>query len=214
MIRLAIVVEGETEEEFVKAVLASHLRSRGVEPQPIKPRGRGGNITVALLAEKMSKLQWNFDHVTSLVDFYGFRGRQQGETVEDLEMRVNTDVTRLVGSDSDRSRTFTYVQRHEFEGLLFSEVAAFSALLDLPSQSVESLRGIRASFETPEDIDDGPTTAPSKRIMQLVPGYRKRLYGPLLAEEMGLQAMRAECPRFDSWVSRLESLGDESALLR
>ena len=209
MIRLAIVVEGETEEEFVKAVLASHLRSRGVEPQPIKPRGRGGNITVALLADQMSRLQWNFDHVTSLVDFYGFGGRQQGETVEKLETRVNTEVTRLIGSDSDRSRALTYVQRHEFEGLLFSEVDAFAALLELPSRSLESLRGIRASFVTPEDIDDGPAQAPSKRIMQLVPGYRKRLYGPLLAAEMGLQAIRAECPRFDSWVSRLELLGDE-----
>ena len=29
MIRLAIVVEGQTEEEFVNRVLAEHLRARG-----------------------------------------------------------------------------------------------------------------------------------------------------------------------------------------
>ena len=185
MIRLAIGVEGETEEEFVKTVLAAHLRRRGVEPQPIKPRGRGGDISVSLLGEQMSRLQWNFDLVTSLVDFYGFRGRQQDETVEELEQRIDAEVDRLVGRDWDRSRVFAYVQRHEFEGLLFSEDDAFAALLDASPQSVQSLHGIRAEFLTPEDIDDGPATAPSKRINQLIPEYRKRTYGPLLAEEIG-----------------------------
>ena len=209
MIRLAIVVEGETEEEFVKTVLADHLRSRGVEPQPIKPRGRGGDISVNLLGEQMSRLQWKFNLVTSLVDFYGFRGKQQDETVEELEERIDAEVDRLVDRDWDQSRVFAYVQRHEFEGLLFSRVDAFAALLDASPQSVQSLRGIRAAFVTPEDINDSPVTAPSKRIKQLIPEYRKRTYGPLLAQEIGLETMRAECPRFDSWVSRLELLGDE-----
>ena len=103
---------------------------------------------------------------------------------------------------------FTYVQRHEFEGLLFSEVDAFADLLDLSASSMTSLYGIRAEFETPEDIDDGPDTAPSKRIMRLVPGYRKRTYGPLIAEKVGLETMRTECPRFHWWLHRLESVGD------
>ncbi len=34
MIRLAVAVEGETEEEFVKSVLAPHLRTRAVEVTP------------------------------------------------------------------------------------------------------------------------------------------------------------------------------------
>ena len=208
MIRLAIVVEGETEEEFVKMVLASHLRSRGVEAKPIKSRARGGDISVAQLARQMSRLQWNFDQVTSLVDFYGLRGKRQYETVEELEGRIDTEVDSLVGHDWDRSRVFTYVQRHEFEGLLFSEVDAFADLLDLSASSMTSLYGIRAEFETPEDIDDGPDTAPSKRIMRLVPGYRKRTYGPLIAEKVGLETMRTECPRFHWWLHRLESLGD------
>ena len=75
MIRLAIVVEGETEEDFVKRVLAAHLRARGVEPQPILPHGRGGNISVARLVPAIAELSRNFDFVTSLVDFYGFKDK-------------------------------------------------------------------------------------------------------------------------------------------
>ena len=209
--RLAILVEGETEEEFVKQVLAKYLFSCGVIPQAVMPRRRGitsgGARPVNQLASQMYKLCWNFDFVTSLFDLYGFPGRPSGESVEGLEHRINAEVDKLFGDDWDRSRVFAYVQKHEFEGLLFSDVRAFTLVSGVSKKSIQSLKDIRASFPTPEDIDDGPTTAPSKRILKLVPGYRKRLYGPLLAEEAGLARIRAECPRFDSWVSRLASLG-------
>lgn len=208
MIRLAIAVEGETEEEFVKSVLAVHLRGWGVEPYPIKPGGRGGAISVERLAPEMARLQWTFDFVTSLVDLYGFRHRGDSETADDLEGRIDEEVDKRVGRDWDRSRAFAYVQRHEFEGLLFSEVAAFDLVPGATADSIEALQRIRASFPSPEDIDDGRETAPSKRIIGVLPGYRKRTYGPLLAAETGLGKMREECPRFDAWVSRLESLGD------
>jgi choline-sulfatase len=55
MIRLAIVVEGETEEEFVKSVLAPHLRTREVEATP---HLIGGNVTVERLASEMANRCW------------------------------------------------------------------------------------------------------------------------------------------------------------
>ena len=210
MIRVAIVVEGETEEEFVKHVLTDHLTSHHVIAQPIKPSGRvgpsGGTITVDRLANQMARLHWNFDFVTSLVDLYGFRGRLEHENIEELERRIDSAFDERIAHDWNRSSVFAYVQKHEFDGLLFSEVGAFANVLNPSARSIESLRDVRASFPTPEDIDDGPETAPSKRIIQLVPGYRKRTYGPLLANEIGLTRIRGECPRFDSWISRLESL--------
>lgn len=211
---MAIVVEGETEEEFVKAVLMDYLSTHGVASHPIRLRGRsgpsGGTISVDRLAGQMARLQWNFDFVTSLVDLYGFRGRQEHEQVEELERRIDTAVDERIARDWDRSRVFSYVQKHEFEGLLFSKVSAFLEIPDIPYGSIESLQSTRAGFLTPEDIDDGPETAPSKRILKLVPGYRKRLYGPLIAEETGLTRIREECPRFNSWVSRMESLATQA----
>ena len=49
-------------------------------------------------------------------------------------------------------------------------------------------------------------TPPSKRIKALIPKYNKVLHGPLAAGETGLDSMRNECPRFNGWLSRLESL--------
>ncbi|MYA24523.1 MAG: DUF4276 family protein, partial [Gemmatimonadetes bacterium] len=100
-----------------------------------------------------------------------------------------------------------YVQRHEFEGLLFSDVSVFAGLIEAPEGSVEALQKIRSHFQTPEDINDNKDTAPSKRIKKVIPWYDKRVNAPLLAIEIGLATIRTECPRFNSWVTSLESLG-------
>ena len=205
MIRLAISVEGKTEEEFVKVVLAEHLRAKGVEPQPVLI-GTGGNVTVERLTSDMATLYWNFDAVTSLVDFYGFRDRA-GRSVECLERHLFEKVrTRIRRLEWDETKVFPYVQRHEFEGLLFSDVNAFTSVMDVPEGSIAGLCRIRSQFQTPEDIDDGSETAPSKRIARTISMYRKALHGPLIAETIGLDAIREECPRFNQWVERLESL--------
>ena len=107
----------------------------------------------------------------------------------------------------DQSRVFPYIQRYEFESLLFSNVSAFADTLNAPQESVASLARIRARFPTPEDINDNPATAPSKRIAGLIPGYNKKVNGPDLAEAIGLDVIRAECCRFNAWLERLESLG-------
>ena len=206
MIRLAISVEGPTELEFVKSVLANHLRTQGVEAQPILPDRQGGDIRIDRLAPEMARLVWNFDYVTSLVDFYGFKDKG-AVSVAGLERRINQAVSQRIQQSWDDSRVFAYVQQHEFEALLFSDVTAFSLLEDVADGTIAELARVRAQFPTPESINDGFATAPSKRILALIPTYNKRRDGPDLAGAIGLDAIRSECHRFDEWVSRLESLG-------
>ena len=211
MIRLAISVEGSTEEEFINRVLASHLLPRGVAVHPILlGRARhgsagGGDVSVKRLVTEMAFLFRSFDAVTSLVDFYGFRGKS-GNTVDELEDLVRRDIERIVGANGNRIAP--YVQRHEFEGLLFSDVSVFSVFVDVSPRAARTFGSIRAAFQSPEDINDNMATAPSRRIADTVPQYRKRLHGPLIAEETGLEKIRAECPRFNSWVADLETLQD------
>ena len=87
-------------------------------------------------------------------------------------------------------------------------MAAFKAIGPEADGAVGTLAGIRRQFETPEDIDDDPENAPSRRIAGVVAGYRKRLHGPLVALEAGLENIRLECPRFDGWLTRLEGLAN------
>ena len=212
MIRLAVSVEGQTEEEFVKSVLADHLRPLGVEPTPVligRARGNadGGDVSVDKLAADMATLYWSFDFVTSLVDFYGFHGKED-RTVEQLEHDLNRELQSRISHHWDQRKVVSYVQRHEFEGLLFSDVRAFGAIQGVSDRSIAKLGEVRSQFATPEDINDDPNTAPSKRIADAIPAYRKRLHGPLVAEDTGFDTIRGECRRFDEWLMRLESLGN------
>ena len=118
MIRLAISVEGQTEEEFVNNLLANHLRTRGVESKPIL---LNGNVTVERLASDMARLFWNFDRITSLVDLYGFRDKNTA-TPEGLERSIHKAVDSKINRSWNQTHVIPYVQQYEFEGLLFSDV--------------------------------------------------------------------------------------------
>ena len=208
---MAISVEGQTEEEFVKSVLAPHLQSALVTPTAIlighaRSGSGGGGVSIERLASEMAGLYYNFDAVTSLVDFYGFRGKGD-RTVEDLENHLAKEIRKKVSNPWDGRKVIPYVQKHEFEGLLFSDVSAFSVMPVATGPLVEELAEVRSRFPNPEDINDNAYTAPSKRIKSIVPGYQKVVDGVLIAKETGLDAIRAACPRFAEWLAKLESLG-------
>ena len=202
--RLAIVVEGRTEEEFVNGLIGPELRHLGITPQPIL---LDGNVSIDRVALEMSNLFWNFDSVTSFVDYYGFKDRGN-ESPETLQTVIDKRTRRKIRRKHNQSRVFSYVQKYEFEGLLFSETEAFDRLYGGNKQYGQRFKDIRSQFHTPEDINDNRETAPSKRLASVIPRYRKVLDGPLVAMETGLPIIRFECPCFDAWVSRLESLKD------
>ena len=60
----------------------------------------------------------------------------------------------------------------------------------------------------PEEIDEFPQTAPSKRIIKYLPEYevQKAQVGPLIAAEIGLTKLRNNCPHFNSWIEKIESI--------
>lgn len=107
--------------------------------------------------------------------------------------------------DEPLSRFIPYVQMYEFEGLLFSDPEKMAQGIGQISLS-GSLMKIRNQFNSPEEINDSVTTAPSKRIEKLFTAYEKPLHGSLAAKEIGLDVIRRECKRFDEWLKKLAAL--------
>jgi hypothetical protein len=228
MARLLVHVEGQTEEDFVNEVLLNHLVAQGYESVGARiignarlRRKRGGiRPWPSVRRDILNHLRQDPGCIaTTMVDYYGLprggdgawpgRAGASGPGVKDkassVEKALLRDVAEVMGGDFDRTRFVPFVVIHEFEGLLFSDCAAFSRGIGRPDMESE-FRQIRDRFETPEDINDSPVTAPSKRVEGLVPGYEKPLFGTLAALEIGLERIRAECPHFANWLSRLESL--------
>ncbi len=73
---------------------------------------------------------------------------------------------------------------------------------------IQQLTEICQEFESPELINEGNTTAPSKRIIDLIPEYEgeKVVAAPLTARKIGIAKIREKCPHFNDWIGQLESL--------
>ncbi|WP_244919393.1 DUF4276 family protein [Nostoc commune] len=96
----------------------------------------------------------------------------------------------------------------QYEAYLFADPTCFEYLDARLTKEIEALKAIANQYETPELINDGQQTAPSKRIIAQFPDYGKAkpVFGPQLAERIGLEVIRSRCPHFNRWLSRLESL--------
>ncbi len=213
MIRVCIVCEGQTEVEFVKSCLAPYLLDRNVVAFPTllrAPSGnhRGGRVTVERLVRFMSHQYRQTDRITTLVDFYGFQDRK-GRNRAQLEADIRSGIANAT-THYDSRFVLPYVQMHEFEGLLFSDPQAFECVQDGWNASTRlALEAVTRDFETPEEINNSPETAPSKRILSIFPegAYSKTEHGPLIAEAIGMDAIRARCPAFSEWVGKLQAWG-------
>ncbi len=222
MTRLYVLVEGQTEEEFVRTILGPHLQAYGVwtytyivetSRDAFGRKRRGGGHWKHWLRDlrRLTGEQSGGDaRFTTMFDLYGlpddFPGLDQHGRDQDTARRADNLAAAMAGVVGDR-RLIPYLQRHEFEALVLAALDALAALLDATESSgIAALRGLLAQM-APEDINDGAATAPSKRLARHVPSYRKTVHGPLAVEATGLGVLRKACPRFDSWIAKLEALG-------
>lgn len=226
MTRLLIHVEGETEEAFVNEVLAHHLYECGYTKVSARlvgnarQRDRRGGIRAwsAVRKDILNHLKEDAECLsTTMVDFYAlpqvgeraWPGRAEAaqlafaEKAATVENALLADICSEMGDGFEQKRFVPYVMMHEFEGLLFSDATRLGSGIGRPDLSPR-FQAIRDQFATPEEINDSPQTAPSKRIIQMVPNYEKPLMGTLAILEIGLDAIRHECPLFRSWMERLE----------
>ena len=121
-----------------------------------------------------------------------------------VEDAILSDISSQLGGRFDCSRLIPYVQMHEFEALLFSDPKTLAGGLELADDV--PIRHIRDQFKSPEEINDSPQTAPSKRILELKPRYGKVTDGVRISRSIGLETMRAQCSHFNGWLTRLETL--------
>jgi len=124
-----------------------------------------------------------------------------------VETALRNDLNTVMRHDFNPRRFIPFVIMHEFEGLLFSDCSAFSRGIYRPELKTD-FQAIRDEFQTPEEIDDSPITAPSKRVLNIIPNYQKPILGTLAAAEIGLVAIRAECPHFSDWLNQLEQAAE------
>ncbi|MBI2986697.1 MAG: DUF4276 family protein [Deltaproteobacteria bacterium] len=220
MRRVLILVEGQTEERFVKSILQPHLSAFSVHAEPkivttkrVKsgPDFKGGVTSFGKVEYDIRLLlgDSNAALITTMLDYYGLpsdfpgqrqlRGSNSRDKAKELEAALQNHFQAA-------PRFLPYLMIHEFEALLFSAPTVLAQVMNDPSAETH-LQRIRNSFATPEDINDDPVTKPSARVLDRFPGYQKVLHGPNTLSRIGLTTIRRECNHFDEWMAKLERLG-------
>lgn len=220
MKRIIIICEGPTEREFCNTILAPYFAPLGIYLNaPLIKHSHGGIVPWSLLQRQINihLCSERNAHVTTLIDYYGitkghgFPNWVETQGISDANKRVALLEQGMMDGFDDKlcSRFIPYIQLHEFEGLLFSNIDVFERVI--PKEDlvgIEELRQTVETFDNPEMINNSRETSPSHRLERIVRGYEKVVYGNYLAEAIGLNRIRERCPRFNHWIESLMKVRD------
>lgn len=219
-LRLYVTVEGQCERKFAEDVLRPYLANFEIA---VKARvvitnrklgKRGGILDFDKIRGDLDRLMREDRHAdarfTTMLDLYALPAQFPGWTDARKQAvpsaRVATLEAALAVHFSDR-RFLPYIQLHEFEALLYCDLSELQKRI---ADSHKSLAQLSAEVNglAPEEINEGPLTSPSKRIIKYIPIYEKlkvRVGAPAAAA-IGLSLLRQKCPHFNTWIAQLESL--------
>ena len=226
-VEVIVIAEGQTEEQFIKRVVAPALRGLAVyvKPELLKTSSdaRGGAVTIERFMFNARNLLRNRPRavLSCFLDLYkldtDFPDYAEARTIPDLTAPVSMLNQALHAEIVKRfevrpDRFIVHIQPHEFEGLLFSDTAALVTVEPGWERAAGRLASIRSEAPTPEHINDGYDTKPSRRLETLLsPRYKKIRHGILAAEKIGLNVIKGECPHFKAWIDKLAALAGRTA---
>ena len=228
--RLHVTAEGQTEERYANRVLVPHLGALGLNQVVVdvrcvktgRRRGRdyrGGVLEYA--KAKIDILDWmkeddNPDSFfTTMFDLYAlpedFPGYDDAKREVDPYRRVCL-LEKSLRDALDHPRFVPYIQLHEFEALVLAAPQHLDWEYLEHETAIANLVALSGP-KNPEEINDRPEWAPSKRIIAEIPEYEKQkaVVGPVVVEKIGLTVLRQRCRHFADWLGRLEALGAQTA---
>jgi hypothetical protein len=215
MRRLIIIVEGDTEKEFVNTILRPYLNNHkifNIDCFKIKHSKGGLNKYEHVKKDILNCIYESNILITTLVDYYAlpkdFPEFKKSLSIIDKNERL-TFLERSIKEDIEKSQNQTfenlqpYIQLHEFEALIFSSMIGIEALFTCSQADFVALNKIFNQYSNPEEINENKLTAPSKRLLMHIKGYDKIIDGVMIIDEIGIETVLAKCPRFSEWVKSI-----------
>lgn len=214
MKRLIIICEGPTEQAFCNNVLYNYFLTRDIQlSAPTIKHSNGGIVPWDTLKRQIIKhLNEGNCTVSMLIDYYrikdsyNFPGWMESKEKDNIYDKMHFLFEKMSEDIHEelRQRFIPYIQMHEFEGLLFSDISVFPRNFPKAQLQFPQLESAVSQFKTPEEINNGPATAPSERLKRAISGYDKVTDGAFLAMEIGLKTIREKCLLFNEWIEKLE----------
>lgn len=220
MKRILILVEGFTEERFIKKLLLPHFGHECyLQPVVIKTRrddtGRthkGGYVTYAKFKREVQNLLRDSSAalVTTMVDYHAlandFPGIDEARQMPSVKRAVEY-VEQQVASDINHPRFLPYLSAPQIEALLFSDVETLYNLLRASCPQLNEKILQRHAKVDPEEID--AQNPPSHILRNACTEFVKFEHTVMIAQATGLAKIRQRCAHFNKWLSRLEAICED-----
>lgn len=224
MSKVVAIVEGQTEQTFVRDVLAPYLGRKSIFIRAIlggKTGKRGGVQAWEAARSDIVRVLKSGSTCTMMFDYYGmpesWPGRIQSnrmawdQRAAYVESKLIKDIRDVMGADFKQALFIPYVQLHEFEALAFADVQILARVTaplgNMPERYLlDQFQNVLDQAGHPEAINDSYETCPSRRITSQVKAYKKRLHGPIITKRIGLNTLRNQCTHFASWLNKLENI--------
>ena len=197
---VSVVCEGQTEVDFIKCLNEKYFIPKRISLKPVsynKSTSMNGNVSVDRIVQYIKKAKHPI--VTTFVDYYGFK-HQSGRSVTQIEEEIK--------EKANKEFFIPYLQMHEIEALWFSDINAIKEVKNPNDLQVNRLMKIVNEYPNPEDINNSPQTAPSKRLESIFPDYQKVLDGKLISNKLSIPKIQEKCPRFSKWLKDIEDMAN------
>lgn len=215
-----IIVEGQTEQTFIRELLAPMLSYSSIYLHPVligKPGHKGGDIRFDRAKSDIGNFlkQRSDTYISTMFDYSRIEKSWPGrvhvqnsdtavEKARKIEHETLSEIKKMFPQQNIEKRFIPYIEMHEFEALLFSDINILANIIDADSGKIDAFL---KECGGPEEINDNPQAAPSKRLQSLCNNkYRKVAMGKIIAEAISIQTIREQCPHFNEWLIKLESL--------
>ena len=217
-IEVIAVVEGKTEQIFIEKLLAPYLGHKNIgirATQVSKSGSKGGDVKFSRVERDLGNhlKQRNNTYVTTFIDYYGTKewpglerldsSSKPGEIAETLNASAKAAMIEQLPSHNVGHRYIPFVAVHEFEALLFSDAVILADELQVDQQVISN---IVEACGGPENINNSPQTAPSKRLQKLNSRFKKTTTGISIAERIGIEKIRQASPLFNDWLDAFEEI--------
>lgn len=179
MIRVYVICEGQTEETFIRDVIAPVLAPLQIfltaRLISTSKNNKGGALTYERVRRFVLNCLKEHDDlvVTTFFDLYAVdthfpdfaESQKQADVYQKVAVLEQAFKADVASENTSFARRFLpYFQPYEFEGLLFADIAKLSAVESAWRIATTRLLAIREGVQSPEHINDGYDTKPSAQL--------------------------------------------------
>lgn len=215
MKELLLICEGPTEIEFCKKLLVDHFKKFNINLSYILILHSDGGIVSWEILKKQIENHYNDNNevfISTFIDYYGiydhhkFIDWDKAENEPNKSLRMDILEAGMKSDIDPNIKFIPYILLHEFEALAFSDYDVFEDIYESNEAKFGILKEICDSNPNPETINNGVKTAPSKRLAENIKRFKKTSDSINITRQIGLQKIRSKCPRFNDWISKLETI--------